>query len=387
MQKLIPFFILVAFSGFAHWLDLINVLTYVGYEMNASALQVALVAIAMLLPHALFGRLYAKWALKFSFREVFAFSLAGRAALSFMLLIAPNVYTIMIILFVRSLLIGFMQPSLAAYVSQIQSTINIAGVINMIMTSSKIIAPAIGGVFSITAGEHFAFLTSGVVAIVAIFLVLWVPQLDWPKQEQKPDQKEAIPITYFIFFFSMPILFIEGMSLLFTNVIPYSFNFYSVPKITLSIALSVSAVGNLLTGAFLVSRGSKRHGFPVKPIAVGWLMNVLMFLILTLGMGFSDNPLIIIVGAFFFLAVSKTLFDISLNNYIFSQEKQQAAQLSSLRQTLTAVAGIALTLLGALAIETAEPVEVLVASLAFSFIALLSWHMSWQRSSLKVAAL
>jgi predicted MFS family arabinose efflux permease len=174
---------------------------------------------------------------------------------------------------------------------------------------------------------------------------------------------------------------------LFTNVIPYSFNFYSVPKITLSIALSVSAVGNLLTGAFLVSRGSKRHGFPVKPIAVGWLMNVLMFLILTLGMGFSDNPLIIIVGAFFFLAVSKTLFDISLNNYIFSQEKQQAAQLSSLRQTLTAVAGIALTLLGALAIETAEPVEVLVASLAFSFIALLSWHMSWQRSSLKVAAL
>jgi MFS family permease len=387
MFKLLPFFIIVALSGFAHWLDLINVLTYVGYEMNASALQVAMVAIAMLLPHALFGRLYARFALQFSFRHVFAFSLTGRAATSFLLLIAPDVYAIMGILFVRSMLIGFMQPALSAYVSQLQSTVNIAGIINMILTSSKIIAPAIGGVFSITAGEHFAFVTSGVVAALAVSFVLWIPNLHHDEQSLAPTQKNPFAITRTVILFSIPILFIEGMSLLFTNVIPYSFNYYSVPKITLSIALSVSAVGNLLTGAYLVSKGSPAEAFPFKAIFIAWLTNCTMFFMLTMAIGFAVNPMMLIVVAFFFLAVSKTLFDVSTNSYIFAQAKAPAAQLSALRQTLTAIAGITLTLLGAIAIEATEPVIILTATLCLSSVVAITWllsclRMQWQTVTL-----
>jgi MFS family permease len=383
MLKLIPFFVIVALSGFAHWLDLINVLTYVGYEMDASALQVAMIAIAMLLPHALFGRLYATWALQFSFRYVFAVSLTGRAAMSFLLLIAPDVYTIMGILFIRSMLMGFMQPALSAYVSQLQSTVNIAGIINMILTSSKIIAPAIGGIFSVTAGEHFAFVTSGVVAVVAVSFVLWIPHLRQNEQPLASGQSTPLSLSRTIVLFSLPIIFIEGMSLLFTNIIPYSFNYYSVPKITLSIALSVSAVGNLLTGAYLVSQGSPSKQFPVKALFLAWLTNCLMFFILTAAMGLLENPMIIIIGVFFFLAVSKTLFDVSTNSYIFAQPKESAAQLAALRQTLTAIAGITLTFIGAFAIEATEPTVMLTATLCLSVMAALVWlltclRMQWQ---------
>ena len=387
MLKLIPFFVIVALSGFAHWLDLINVLTYVGYEMNASALQVAMIAIAMLLPHALFGRLYAKWALQFSFHYVFAVSLTGRAAMSFLLLVAPDVYTIMGILFIRSMLMGFMQPALSAYVSQLQSTVNIAGIINMILTSSKIIAPAIGGIFSVTAGEHFAFVTSGVVAVIAVSFVLWIPHLRHDEQPLTPAQSTPLSISRAVVLFSLPIIFIEGMSLLFTNIIPYSFNYYSVPKITLSIALSVSAVGNLLTGAYLVSQGSPSKHFPVKALFLAWLTNCLMFFILTAAMGLLENPMIIIIGVFFFLAVSKTLFDVSTNSYIFAQPKESAAQLAALRQTLTAIAGITLTFIGAFAIEEAEPTVMLTAALCLSVMAALVWLLTCQRTEWQTVTL
>jgi predicted MFS family arabinose efflux permease len=268
-----------------------------------------------------------------------------------------------------------MQPALSAYISQIDSRLNIAGVINMILTSSKIVAPAIGGVFSITLGETFAFTVSGLMALAAMLFVFWMPSMTQQKSGHKPPTSNVSSPFKFLLLFSMPIVFIDGLSLLFTNVIPYSFSFYSVPKITLSISLSVSAVGNLLMGAFLVKQGKSNGKFPVTLLLFAWLINTLLFGALTWVMPYQAVTVFIIPGIFFFLSIAKTLFDVSLNGYIFQQTKDLAAKLSALRQSVSAGAGITLTIFGAFAINDTPPVFVLSLILALSLCTLISWFI------------
>ncbi len=379
MLRLLPFLFLIGFSGFAHWLDLINVLTYVGYEMNASPLQVSGVAIAMLLPMLLFGKLFAAASLRFNFRQIMAFTLIGRSLLSMSLLIAPNVEGIIAVLFCRSLLMGFMQPSLAAYVSQLQSRHNIAGILNMIVTSSKIVAPAIGGLFAVTTGELSAFATSALISALAACLVIWTPATTQPA-----TNTTASPVTtkfpwQRLLTFCLPVIFIEGLSLLFSNLIPYSFNYYEVPKITLSLALSVSAIGNLLTGAFLVARPANATVYPRRTMFLAWVANSVLFAMLTAAMLTTDLAAVLIPLVFFCLASTKTFFDVSLNHFIFNQPKQEATHLATIRQSSGAGAGVALTLIGAAITGVLPPVVALLSATGLSLLLCVSWWAATQR--------
>lgn len=54
----LPLFLLL--ENFSNWLVFISVLTFAGYELNASATEVALVTVSMLAPQAVFGGMFRK---------------------------------------------------------------------------------------------------------------------------------------------------------------------------------------------------------------------------------------------------------------------------------------------------------------------------------------
>ena len=128
-----------------------------------------------------------------------------------------------------------------------------------------------------------------------------------------------------------------------------------IDTITLSIALSVSAIGNLLTGTLLLKKNVKARLYPIHEIFASWLLNSIMFASLTLALLAQSWSVFIIPVTFFFLSVARTYFNVALNSYIFSHDQNQAASLASLRQSGSAAAGIVLTFLGALLLMKSDP--------------------------------
>ena len=387
VRQLIPFLIVLTLSSFAAWLDMINVLTYVGYELSARATEVGLVAIAMLLPHALFGRYFTKIAVRYRLRTVMLITLIGRALTSFALLAAPNIYVIIVILLVRSFLMGFMQPAMAAYASELAGESNVAGWVSLITTSSKLVAPAIGGVFSVTAGEHYAFFVSGVMCLFAVSLLAFLKDSSTLTAAQPDTEKATRSVVppEFLWLMLTPVFFIGGLSNLFSNMIPYTFEQFDIPKLTLSLALSVSALGNMLVGAFLIVKENSINQLPRNRLLFSWIGTILSFLALTLALHWPEWALVLIPALFFVLSSLKTFYDISLNSFIFNQPRSMAATLSASRQSIMAIAGIVMTLIGSISMEFAPADAILYCACGISLLAALSWWWLSRQHDLAIA--
>ncbi len=374
-------FIMILLSSFAAWLDVINVLTIVGYEFQASAMEVGFTAIAGLLPHFLFSRHFSAVARRISFKHIMAITLTGRVIASTALIFAPDVTSLIAILFFRSFLIGYMQPAIASYVVQLNSEKNMAAIINLINSSSKIIAPAIGGIFSVTTGEHVAFIVSALMSALALVLLCFIQSEPITRMtvgdstslnEKKSVDLYVIPLLLF----AAPILFIEGLSNFFSNIIPYAFNFYSIPKITLSLALSSSAVGNISAGLWLATRAKKNSQYPLSKMAAAWAITSLLFLLLTLSLNFGAISLFSIPVIFFALSLARTFYDIHLNGFIYSLNKEQATQLAARRQSLMAISGMSLTITGTAFLERIDTTVLLTTVSISSFCCALIWYGS-----------
>ncbi|GHB38618.1 hypothetical protein GCM10007094_30110 [Pseudovibrio japonicus] len=377
--------LIVTFLSISAWIDLISIMTYVGYELEFSAISVALVSISMLAPQALLNGFIARCVNRFNANHLLIATTIIRALCTLGLIWADTLSTLLPLLLIRSLSIGFFQPLIAGEaqsVSQSQKA-QFAALLNLINTLSKVVVPAIGGVFAVYFGEQAVFVLSFGLCCLAILSLLKYPlsrRTPSPGFSAKIPEPQQIP-TIFLAGFGSCILLVSGLSLTFSNLLPYTFNFYGVPKSLLSLSLSASAIGAIIYNLAIVRQKLAVVEFPQNHLMAACILSAIAFASLTLTLEFSAQHWLLIPLLFAILSIARAYFETFSNAFIFSCTETVSVTLAAFKQSFAAYSGIAATLLGAASLTTGEPFAFLISiSLAALILAIMWGRWDFQKA-------
>ncbi len=369
------FLVIVALLAVSTWLDFISILTYVGYELQLPAVYVALVSIAMLFPQAFLGKQLANIVKKYSPKKVFVYSTVGRIICTISLVWIESIYVLLFVLLVRAFSLGLLQPIIASQVkvlAQSQSG-RFASILNLINTVSKVVAPSVGGVISVLFSERYVFVLSALLACLALLIILSERMKDPIRKQDSYNGPPNVIDRSILIPFSFVILFVGGISAMYTNLIPYAFNFYSVPKLALSIALSVSAVSGILFNLWIIKKNPTTSDFPTLHFFFAWFLSASFFIALSFSMLSGEHSLILIPLAFAGITVARAYFEVFSNSYIYSFDSTEAVSLATLKQSLVSLVGIIATIFGAIGFSYSAPITILVSVAIISLVVSMCW--------------
>lgn len=368
---------IIALISISTWVDFISILTYVGYELNLDPMGVALVTVSMLAPQALFGRFFVKVIDRYDNKKILMLSSLLRVLCTFSLIWATSVEWIVPILFIRSCAIGFFQPIIATEAKGVSSSgsVRFASTVNFINTTSKIAAPALGGVMAAVMGEKSVFILSSIMAFSAVLVMCKLSFFRTPNKTEMDKAHEFISNRHFLIMFGVAVVFLNGVGAMFTNLLPYAFNFYDIPKLTLSIAVSCSAMGGILCNLVIFKVNPRIEGFPIKHIFNSWSAIAVLFVCLALSLTLEVFSIFVIPFMFFLISVCRAYFEVYITSYIFSLSRNGALRLSALKQGLVSGSGsgIAMTILGAVSLSQFSPVMFMVVISILSLVSAFVW--------------
>ncbi|KZL13487.1 MFS transporter [Pseudovibrio sp. Ad37] len=358
------------------WVDLISIMTYIGYELEFSAIAVALVSISMLTPLAVFSGIISKTTKRRNPNHLLLITTATRALCTLCLIWSDTLITLLPLL--RSMAIGFYQPIIAGEAQRTDPTrkAQFAALLNLINTLSKVIVPALGGILAVHYGEQAVFILSFTLCCVALLGLL-----SSPLSNQQPTQTvavkqsisgEQIPLL-FLTGFACCIVISTGLSLTFSNLLPYTFNYYAIPKTILSISLSASALAAILFNLTILRQKLIITAFPQTHLMASCILSAAAFGCLSLTLLQKTWYWILIPLLFSVLSVARAYFETFSNAYIFSCNNSVSVTLAAFKQSFSAYSGIVVTLLGAVSLTKGEPFAFLISISAIGFVLAIIW--------------
>lgn len=357
MYKLLA---IMAVAAITASLDLISILTFAGYVLEADAKGVAFIAVAMFLPLAVLGKFYGQLVQRVAARDLMLVSLGLRGVATGLMFFVSDVPSLVLLVLFRSAAIGLFYPTVAALAEQFQKHGKFAAWTNFTNSGARVLAPLVGGVLGVLVGEKYVFVASAAACILVLPLVFSLQSATAQADEQmaKPQRENSRIDVRTWLLMGLPIVGVSGLSVMMSNLMPYTLNLFEVPKITLSIALSLSAATGLLTNLAFVRWGKKPEGFPSNMVGLSWIGVCLGFVglaaVVQTSLAFLLIPLLFTV-----LTLAKTCFTVSILGYVFQQPKNKAAQLAAFDQSLGSMAGMVTTLVGAFSLVGPSPIPMM----------------------------
>lgn len=161
--------------------------------MGPSALAALSVAVAF--PFAVIAPLSGVWADRLPRKTVMVAADLARAVVVFGLVFAPNLSTVLALVFVRGVFSTFFGPArqatIAAVVSQDELlAANSLGQLSFQLT--KILGPVLGGLLVAAVGPRFAFMVDAVTFLVSAAFIVQLPNIA-PAAQTKEDTVEQAP--------------------------------------------------------------------------------------------------------------------------------------------------------------------------------------------------
>lgn len=323
--KLVSVLILVSTAS---WLDFIAVLSLFASDDTGGPMSVAMVSIALLAPPALLANRYrlviSKWDIKSSL-------FVGLVARSFLTLgvavLSESVFAVLILLTIRSAFNGLFLPQISALSSRIDESRKQrhSAYISLSNNSAKLIAPALGGVLAVAYGnETVILLASGLLLIGAIasMLLSWdyaKPNYHEPKILNSLSRDFKLEITHASFYY-----FLVFSS---SNLLPYIFHDIGLGTFLFSIAISCSAIGNIIAGLIGI-RKLKIHRLSFLSFALAvCALFCLIYILIVIDMKH------LIPATFIFTGVFSALVQLNITRNTISLKENEAVMYSSLFQT------------------------------------------------------
>ncbi|MCJ8337005.1 MAG: MFS transporter [Pseudomonadales bacterium] len=375
--------LIVGLLSFSTWIDFISILTYVGYELALSPMGVALVTISMLAPKAIFAKVFIAIIKRYSAKKILLISTAIRIVCTFSLIWVESLPLLLVILLIRSFTIGFLQP---VTVKQAKSSIaqlgsNFASSLNMINTLSKIVAPAVGGVIGIYLGESAVFILSAILGLTACSAIHYLPEQQpiQPRETQSPTEQireSADDLKRILTLLGVAIVIINGVSAMFTNMLPYVFNFYDVPKIAFSLAITASALAGICCNLYILKQSPSVSSFPVKVIFQAWMAIAISLSALVASLTYPAFSVYVICVCFFLVSLFRTYYEVYLSTYIYSLDTELSVKFTTIRQSLASYAGIGITLLAAVSLTNYSPIFFMLSITCSSILLAIIWRLN-----------
>jgi len=376
MYKLLA---IMAVAAVTASLDLISILTFAGYVLQADAKGVAFIAVAMFLPLSALGKYYARLVARHSARDLMLVSLIVRALATGLMFWVNDLAMLVVLVALRSAAIGLFYPTIAALAERYREHGKFAAWTNLTNSGARVAAPLVGGILGVVIGEKFVFAVSAIACVLVLPLVL-ISGLGRSAQSLENGQGETngkherVGLNTWLLM-GVPIIGISGLSVMMSNLMPYTLNLFEVPKILLSVALSLSAATGLLCNFAFVRWGKKPSGFPSGMIALSWIGVCVGFMGLALSVP-SPFSVYLIPLMFMLLTLSKTSFTVAILRYVFQQPKERAAPLAAFDQSLGSMAGMITTLVGAFSLTSESPIPMMYVAVTIGAGGCLVWWLT-----------
>ncbi|GIN91293.1 putative MFS-type transporter YfiS [Siminovitchia terrae] len=180
------------FSDLGNWLDLITLQVIVAYHWGLDEMAIAAVIIALGLPWVIIGPFTSVFVDRLPKKQMMVICLFLRILFVGGLFFAPNLYILLIFVFLKGTVAGIYDP---ARQSMIRFTIpddHLPEAVTLSQLSSntmKIMGPALGGGIIALFGAKSPFLFEAVGFFIAILLLLTLPNMDEQETNAKNKSK------------------------------------------------------------------------------------------------------------------------------------------------------------------------------------------------------
>ncbi len=182
-------------SDMGDWLDFLALIALIVYRWDLGPSALAALTVAVALPFAVIAPLSGVWADRLPRKTLMVAADLGRALVVFGLVFAPNLYTILALVFVRGVFSTFFGPARQATIASVVPQDDLLAANSLSQLSfqlSKILGPVLGGLLVAAVGPRSAFMVDAVTFLVSAALIVQLPNIA-PAARTKEETEEQAP--------------------------------------------------------------------------------------------------------------------------------------------------------------------------------------------------
>ncbi len=251
------------FSAFGNWIDFLAILTVAAYQFHVTPYGMALVSAAGLLPGMLCGPAIGRWCDRGDARRLLLASTVLRVLATGAILACHSVVLFLPLVALRSVFATVAVPAINVLAAR---TVAVAGrprfysLLNVVNSTAKVVAPALGTVAGSLAGDSVALLLSAGCSAAAcgVFALLRVPPQ--AAAAAGPAPAAAAPLLPAGPAGALPLLWIGSTCafavFMVNNLVPLVLQQAGQDKALLGILVACSGAGNIAAGLWLARQGA-----------------------------------------------------------------------------------------------------------------------------------
>ncbi len=282
-------------SDFGNWLSFMAVMIMFTYHWELPAEQLALLPIVIAIPWIFLSPFSGVWADRFSKKKLMIICDLVRSILTFMLIFAQNIWSVLIFIVLIHSVATFFDPARQAAIKEYvpeNQLLQANSLSQLSVQISKVLSPTIGGVIVAFWNPVYAFIINSICFLISAILLSRLPNVKkkmTPNIESKETKflsellsglKQIVRSKYLI----IAVLCVFSMMFfiyLYDSYIALWSKEIGIPSTSFSLIISGIGLGSVL-GAFIVgSFGNRIH--PIRMILTIPIMNGILFSIIGLG--------------------------------------------------------------------------------------------------------
>ncbi|WP_026695130.1 MFS transporter [Peribacillus kribbensis] len=271
-------------SSIGDWLDLLALMALVSINWKASPMEMTYLMLCLVLPSILFGSFAGVAADKVDRKKIMIFTDIMRAAVVALVVFAPNLWTVYLLIFMKSSFSALFMPAKNGKLKEIVSDEHMqqaVSISSMIDNGSKIIGPMVSGVVVSSFGVHPAFYIDAATFVLSAVLLLNIKKSTNLKNDADSGEKKNFLVEMkagFSFLKSVPEvlagLVVMSLSLLVLQIADSQFMILlrEIPGIPIDLAgyaMSASGGGMFVMAAILSKKPIKSARWFLSLGAIG----------------------------------------------------------------------------------------------------------------------
>lgn len=182
-------------SDLGDWLDFLALIALIVYRWNLGPSALAALSAAIALPFAVIAPLSGVWADRLPRKTLMIVADLGRALVVFGLVFAPNLSTILALVFIRGIFSTLFGPARQATIAALvpQGDLLAANSLSQLSFQlTKILGPMLGGLLVAAVGPRSAFMINAVTFLISAALIVQLPKLA-PAPRTNEETKAQTP--------------------------------------------------------------------------------------------------------------------------------------------------------------------------------------------------
>ncbi|KEO83523.1 MFS transporter [Tumebacillus flagellatus] len=262
-------FLADVFANFGNWFDFTALMVLIAYEWKMGAGMLAAFAIAQGAPMIVLGPLLSVWVDRLPLRNLMTACMVLRLLISVAFFFVPNFYILIVLVFLRCTLASIHFPARQAVIRQLVPADQVQEAVSLgqiILYTSQIVAPALGGALIPVIGVRNIFLLESVMLLLSTVFLAMLPNILRANESKNSSASGQNKTAQYFKELSEGLSHIRSNSMLFTSII----------LLSVGMLLVVLYDGLLVLWVKEMGLGESRYGTIVSALGLGSIVGAVL---------------------------------------------------------------------------------------------------------------